>query len=293
MEAYFAFTDECGQYQKLRSEKFKKAHPFYVRSTVIISWSDYLQLQNEMDVIKKDFGLVTEVEVKWSHYGNAIKKNYNAVPHHLSADQLEEYYSRILLLLCTLKSTTIYYTLTDNNAIGQVNEIALLKMHLQNALQRVQMTVSDQAGFAVFVADDLNDKTKALKQAVYGLMSSGDYVQYTNVKKGIYIDFSNQCPGLQIADICAGVFTASLKYESVPIGEKYKFQCGHNLFFSCAYKKIRHTFNNPPCFEIYKIGIKEVPNGAGGKIAKNLSSQIENKLEQDLTHEIFKDEIYG
>ena len=46
MEAYFAFTDECGCYQKNRTEKFNMAHPFYVRSTVIMSFSDYLVLQN-------------------------------------------------------------------------------------------------------------------------------------------------------------------------------------------------------------------------------------------------------
>lgn len=52
----------------------------------------------------------------------------------------------------------VYYTLTDNNEIRQVNETALLKMHLQNAYQRVQSTVSEHDGFAIVVADDLNDK---------------------------------------------------------------------------------------------------------------------------------------
>lgn len=47
MEAYFAFTDECGCYQKNRTEKFNMAHPFYVRSTVIMSFSDYLVLAKE------------------------------------------------------------------------------------------------------------------------------------------------------------------------------------------------------------------------------------------------------
>ena len=45
MEAYFAFTDECGSYQKIRTEKFNKTHPFYVRATAIMSVSDYLVLQ--------------------------------------------------------------------------------------------------------------------------------------------------------------------------------------------------------------------------------------------------------
>ena len=291
MEAYFAFTDESGQYQRIRGEKFNKAHPFYVRSAVIISWPDYLQLQDGIDKIKTSFNLDPKVEVKWSHYGNAIKGNYKNVSHHLISSQLNSYFSQTLSLLCSLKSVEIYYTITDNNAIGRVNEIALLKMHLQNALQKVQTTVSKQDGFAIMVADDLNDKTKSLKQAVYELMLAGDYVQYTNVKKGLYIDFSNQCPGLQIADICAGVFTASLKYETVPDGEKHKFQCGHDLFFSYAYKKTRSSFFNAPYYEVYKFGVKEVPNAAGYDIAKRISNQIENKLEQDLTQEMYESTV--
>ena len=206
MEAYFAFTDESGQYQKNREDRFMLAHPFYVRSTVIISWADYLELQNCLNNIKTGFGLDAKVEVKWSHYGNALKNNYKDVPHHLSSKELIDYCSMVLTLLCNLKTSEVYYTFTCNNAIGRVDEISLLKMHIQNALQRVQKTVSEQNGFAIMVADDLNDKSKTLKQAAYELMLTGDYVQYTNVKKGLYIDFSNQCPGLQIADICAGIF---------------------------------------------------------------------------------------
>ena len=100
--------------------------------------------------------------------------------------------------------------------------MALLKMHLQNVYQRVQKIVSLD-DFAIIVADDLNDKTKALKKVVYELTLAGDYVQYTNVKKGLYIDFLDQCHGLQIADICAGIFTASLKHESVSAEEKHKY----------------------------------------------------------------------
>lgn len=287
MEAYFAFTDECGSYQKKRSENFNKAHPFYVRSTVIISLADYLQLQKRMDEIKAAYGLHPNIEIKWAHYGSALKNNYKKIPHQLTPEQLKEYYAQSLSLLCGLKSAAIYYTLTDNRIIKQVNEISLLKMHLQNAYQRVQATVSDNDGFAIVVADDLNDKTKALKQAVYELTLAGDYVQYTNIKKGLYIDFSDQCHGLQIADICAGVFTATLKCENAPAGDKHKYTCGHDLFFSHAYQKTRNSFFVPPYYDVYKFGVKEVPNGAGETIAKELSRKIEKSLEQDLMREVY------
>lgn len=287
MEAYFAFTDECGDYQKKRSENFNRAHPFYVRSTVIISLDDYLLLQEGMEQIKALFGLQPNIEVKWAHYGSALKNNYRKIRHHLVPQELKEYYTRSLSLLCSLKSATVYYTLTDNISIGNINEIALLKMHLQNAYQKIQTTVSERNGFAIVVADDLNDKTNALKQAVYELTLEGDYVQYTNIKKGLYIDFSDQCPGLQIADICAGVFTASLKFESVDLEQKHKYSLGHELLFDQIYKKTRNGFFHPPSIDIYRYGIKEVPNNAGKPLALDISEKIEGKLEQDLMHELY------
>ena len=290
MEAYFAFTDECGSYQKIRTEKFNKTHPFYVRATAIMSVSDYLVLQNEMDKIKVSFGLQPDTEIKWSHFGSALKGNYGKIPHRLTAAQLKDYYVQVLGLLITLKSAMVYYTLTDNNEIRQVNETALLKMHLHNAYQRVQSTVSEHDGFAIVVADDLNDKTKVLKEAIYDMTLAGDYVQYTNIKKGMYIDFSNQCPGLQIADICAGIFTASAKYERASEKEKHKYECGHELFFDYAYKKTRCCFYNAD-YDIYKFGVKEVPNGAGTAIAKTLAADIANKLSSDLWVEIHKADV--
>lgn len=285
MEPYFAFTDECGNYQKDRSRKFILAHPFYVRATIIISMDDYYTLQKSVADIKQSLGLSENTEIKWSHYGNSIKGNYNNVPHRLSSAQLQKYYADTLSLLNTLNSVVIYYTLTDNNLLGRVDEIALLRMHLQNACQNVQRIMQSRDGFAIIVADDLNSKTKLLKQAVYNMALSGDYVQYSNIKKGLYIDFSDQCHGLQMADICAGVFTASLKYESAVTSEKHKFQCGHNLFFSKIYQKTKNYSHTPPIYEVYKIGVKEVPNGAGDVIAQTISHQIEEKLEHDLRKE--------
>lgn len=287
METFFAFTDESGQYQKIRSVKFNRTHPFYVRSTVIISLNDYVQLQNGIDEIKVSYGLNPRTEIKWSHYGSSLKGNYTRIPHQLTSDQLVEYYSKSLALLCSLNSVSIYYTLTQNNIIGQVNEISLLKMHLQNAYQKIQNTISEKDGFAIVIADDLNDKTKALKQAIYELTLTGDYVQYTNIKKGLYVDYSDQCHGLQLADICAGVFAATLKYESTSEEEKNKFECGHSLFFSKIYKKTRSSFFHSPYYDVYKFGVKEIPSGVGATIAKSISLQIESKLESDLYSELF------
>lgn len=91
-----------------------------------------------------------------------------------------------------------------------------------------------------------------------------------------------------MADICAGAFTASLKYESAQDGEKHKYQCGHELFFNCAYRKTRSSFYNPPYYDVYTHGVKEVPNGAGKAIAQTVARQIETNLERDLMREIYE-----
>ncbi len=289
MDAYFAFTDESGNYQKVRGEKFLLAHPFYVRSTVMISLGDYLQLQKGMDEVKASFGLSPSIEVKWSHLGNAIKGNYSKMPHKLTVEQLGEYFSCILLLMSKLSSVSIYYTLTQNDSIGHVDEAKLIKMHLQNSLQRVQATMSEKDAFAIVIADDLNDKTKSLKQAVYELTLAGDYVQYTNIKKGLYIDFSNQCHGLQIADICAGVFTTTLKYNCAQDTEKHKYLMGYDLFTTYAYMKTRHGFYHAPYYDVYKFGVKEVPYDAGKDTAEAMAGMIANQMERDLWQFMYDD----
>lgn len=293
MNAYFAFTDECGVYEKIRGERFLKNNPFYVRSTVIISLEDYLKLQEEMDKIKLSIGLNPNIEIKWSHYGSIIKNNYSKIPHNLTQKQVEEYFKRILSFFIELKSVEIYYTFTKNDAIGRIDQVALIKMHLQNALQRIQTTMAEKEGFAIVIADDLNDKTKTLKNAMYKLTMEGDYVSYTNIKKGLYVDFSNQCHGLQIADICAGVFTATLKYETANEKDKCKFKFGRELYTRYTSLKTRHGFYHPPTFEVYKFGIKEVPqdNKKGQEIAIQMSNLTAECLEDDLQK--FMIENYG
>ncbi len=290
MDAYFAFTDECGIYQKDKNEKFLKSHPYYVRATVIISLNDYLLLQEEMSRLKETFNLSSRTEIKWSHLGNIIKKNFNRVPHSLSVEQLEEYFFQLFDFSNTLESVKVYYTLTENKQAKQIGEIPLLKMHLQNALQKIQSTMSDCDGFAIVIADDLNDKTKKLKQAVYELTTAGDYVKYTNIKKGLYIDFSDQCHGLQIADIYAGAFTATLKYISASRKERHKFQIGYDLFTKKGYKKTRSSFYHPPNYSTYKFGVKEVPNDTGRELAQSISRKISRALEDDLMKEIFAED---
>lgn len=279
MKAYFAFTDECGDYTKERNARFLAAHPFYVRSTVIMPFDDYQTMQAEMNSIKARFGLKPDVEVKWSHFGSALKNNYTDIPHRLSSEQLASYFSQIFKRFIAHESICVYLTFTDNREVHLIGEIPLLKMHLQNALQKVQTTMQANQGFAIVVADDLNSKSKVLKQAAYQITTTGDFVNYTNIKQGFYVDYSNQCCGLQIADLCAGVFTAMLKWMTAPVGEKHKYELGHNLFCKYLFSRIRCSTEHLPCYEVYRYGIKEVPGHVGEQLAKETAELTERLLE--------------
>lgn len=287
METYFAFTDECGSYQKNRSDKFLRAHPFYVRATVIVSLKDFLEFQDGMDKVKKSLKVPADVEIKWAHIGSILKGNKKHIPHNLTAPELKSYFQKIFQLACSLKSMCVYYTLTDNSLLGHVDEVNLIKMHLQNALQNVQRTMESRNAYAVVIADDLNDKTRTLKTSLHNIMLEGDYVKYKNIKKGLYVDLSDQCQGLQLADIFAGAFTALLKYESSIEKEKHKFEWAYQLFFQYAYTRTRNTVYQLPYYEVYKYGVKEVPNKAGTEIARRVSGLIEDKMERDLTESLW------
>ena len=225
MNAYFSFSDECGNYHRDRKKRNVKADPFYVRATLIISLEDYLELQTKMNELKIAYGLGSKDEIKWSHYGNARKGRFEKVPGRFSAEWIASYIKEIITLLVSLRTAEIYYTFTDNAQVNQIDSIKLYGMHLQNAMQRIQRTMEIHNGFSILVADELSDvkSTKELKKDVYAKAVNGDFVQYKNIKKGFYVDFSNQCQGLQMADICAGVFTATLKYMIADTTEKHKY----------------------------------------------------------------------
>ena len=149
MNPYFVFSDESGNYEQIRDAKFHCRDPFYVRSTIIISLEDYIALQKGITSIKDKFDLPPQTEVNWSHYGSAIKNNYKKIPHTLTPLQLEDYYRQCLALLDSLDSVSIYYTFTENKSVGRIDKLKLIKMHLQNAYQRVQAVMSSKDGYAI------------------------------------------------------------------------------------------------------------------------------------------------
>lgn len=277
MKSYYVFSDECGQYIKERSQKFNNAHPFYVRSTVIIDLDDYIKLDNLINQIKNKYNISYKQEIKWSHLGNYIKGKPPEYLTDLSLSDFKNCISEIIKSINKCESLLLFFTLTDNRIDKQVDEIKLITMHLQNMLQRVCYEMKNNR-FASIIIDDLGKKKNGiLKRVCYSLMNDGDtYVNYQNILKSILIDFSDQCTGLQIADICAGIMTASLKYISSADNKKQNFKYSYDLLMSVIYNKIRYSKYG----DIYGYGIREVPNNAGTKISKEISQLIKNKQQQ-------------
>lgn len=102
----------------------------------------------------------------------------------------------------------------------------------------------------------------------------------------MFVDYSDQCCGLQIADICAGIFTASLKY--LAFGGSSKFRFSYNLLKNGLFEKIRHNDSNLPNYEVYKYGVKEVPKDIGRDDAKAVSSCIEASFANDLRRMLYQ-----
>lgn len=283
-EVTLVFTDECGVYQKDRTEKNNRSHPFYVRSNLMISINDYLHLEDKMKELKKQININPKIEIKWSHLGNLLKGNDKLLKYNINLSNLQLYFVNLLKEICNCKSAELFFSLTNNKKIGKVDEIKLIKMHLQNTYQRVQIYSKKRNSVAFIIADDMNNKNKDLKNALYNLTLEGDqFTDYENINKVLFIDYSDQCCGLQVADICAGAFTASLKYITVEENEKHKFNFGYGLLINILSDIIRCNENTFPYSEVYGYGVREVPNDSGKKEAQEISRIILNKINEPYT----------
>lgn len=286
----FVFTDECGAYEKNRTNKALKAHPYYVRSNFIISMDDYNELEENIKKAKADIGLQPYCEIKWDHFGSLIKGRNIGID--ITVDQIKRYFYDVVGIIQKYKSTKLFYTVTKLSDIGNVDKVKLIKMHMQNAFQKVQMDAESKNSRAIIVADDLNSENKKLKQALYSLTTDGDnYFTYTNIYKGLFVDYSDQCCGLQMADLCAGIFTATLKYLDASEHDKNKYMFAYELFDKYLINHVRKDDRNLPYYTVYGYGVKEVPNGCGKNEVKRVSEIIEKRLYDDLLQMIECDNV--
>lgn len=257
MNAYLIFSDETGAYCKNPNEKFRHSHPFYIRSNVRFSSDDYRKFQNEIQELNKQYGVPIGEEIKWSDLWEIHKGKYRSeFLKEKSEDSLKGYYRRVFNHAISKNSLEFIFTITCiYTQPCYQSEEGILKFHLQEAMQRVNMDAQPD-DFAIIIIDELNpDKIKKLKLACHEIAVTGDFIKYKNIYSGILTESSLQSAGIQIADFAAGIMNGYLRGALLSRG-KYEFATG--LFDEFVLPHLRHH----PDGRIMGYGVREVPSDA-------------------------------
>lgn len=243
---YFVFTDEAGSYKQNPSAEHIRKHPYYIRSYVAMSIDDYRNYQREMLILGKEFAIPFKEEIKWSDlFCKIINKPRNSFIEGLSTDSLKGYYRKVLETATNHDSLNFIFTLTDIiDRYCNCREETLYSFHLQDAFQRIQMDLSINHGFAIFVMDELNSGViNQIKAVCHSFTENGDFVNYNNLYHGVLIENSLYSPGIQLADYAAGIMNGYLRGKTTSQG-KFKFATDlFNEFVNLKLRKIDDGIN--------------------------------------------------
>ena len=253
---YLIFTDEAGAYKAQTTPEFRRRHPFYVRSNVIISMDDYMEFQKEMQTLNGMYEIPVGEEIKWSDLWEKLR-NRPRTPAiaAITEDRLKGYYRKVFE--CASQKASLLYIFTITNVYEQyclLEERHIYKFHLQEAFQRVQMDLCPRNEFAVFIMDELNAETiKQIKAVCHEFTVNGDFIRnYGNVYHSILTESSNQSAGIQLADYAVGAMYGYLR-RSFIAPDNYAFAT--DMYNDYIYRKLRHSAMG----SIMGYGIREVP----------------------------------
>lgn len=264
---YLIFTDEAGSYKAQTTPEFRKRHPFYVRSNVMISMDDYMEFQKEMQTLNGMYEIPVGEEIKWSDLWEKLR-NRPRTPAiaAIAEDRLKGYYRKVFE--CASQKTSLQYIFTITNVYEPyclLEERHTYKFHLQEAFQRVQMDLRPHNEFAVFIMDELNaETTKQIKAVCHEFTVNGDFIRnYGNVYHSILTESSNQSAGIQLADYAVGAMYGYLR-RSFIAADNYAFAT--DIYNDYIYRKLRHNATGL----IMGYGIREVPKHP--TLRKNLAA---------------------
>ncbi|MEL7005609.1 MAG: DUF3800 domain-containing protein [Bacteroidota bacterium] len=282
MSIYFGFSDECGKYQNSKSKKYLRVHPYYLRSTLLIDAEEWKKLNNQFCELKVLFDFPLEKEIKWAYLWQLrnYQKRNETVPDKRDFKFLEsydyhdliEFVEKALQLLESLNYKKIILTYTENASSPNINEKAMLKMHLQEHMQRIEMQIQTRSeeNLAVLFFDPVSEETdQHLRDIYFDLYNSGDFIHsYKHIKDSLNIEHSHQSVGIQISDYISGTFSAILKGRS---SEKY--DRGKKMFYNHVYPNLRKHNGR-----IWGIGVREVPSSS--KRRKELAKHIDEEKDK-------------
>ena len=253
---YLIFTDEAGAYKAQTTPEFRRRHPFYVRSNVMVSMDDYMEFQKEMQTLNGMYEIPVGEEIKWSDLWEKLR-NRPRTPAiaDITEDRLKGYYRKVFE--CASQKDSLQYIFTITNVYEQyclLEERHVYKFHLQEAFQRVQMDLRPRNEFAVFIMDELNAETiKQIKAVCHEFTVNGDFIRnYENVYHSILTESSNQSAGIQLADYAVGAMYGYLR-RSFIAPDNYAFAT--DMYNDYIYRKLRHSAMG----SIMRYGIREVP----------------------------------
>lgn len=266
MSTFFGFSDECGMYRQVRNDKFLNAHPYYLRSTLLISANEWRDMNYKFQEIKKSFSIPLSKEVKWAYLWNLRKHQDNNKEisdkqeykflEHLGYEGVLDFISQALSIISTLDYKKIIITHTDNAICPSYTEKTSLTMHIQEHMQRIEMEMQvKKENLAVLFFDPVCQNTDRLLRNIYfDLFNTGDFIKkYNHIKDSLNIENSHQSVGIQIADYISGTFSCMLK------GRKSEnYLDGKNLFFDYVYPNLRRKKSG----ELFGFGLREIPSNS-------------------------------
>jgi hypothetical protein len=263
MSIFFGFSDECGTYQMVKTKRHLQVHPHYIRSTLLIKAEEWKTLNKAFIDLKLAYSLPIEKEIKWAHLWQLrnFQKNKKPIPKKKDFKFLENYDYHVLIefvekcleLINKIEYKKIIITHTDNVNCAKINEKAMLKMHLQEHMQRIEMQIQTRSeeNLAVLFFDPVSESTdKLLRDIYFDLFNSGDFINsYKHIKDSLNIEHSHQSVGIQIADYISGAFSAILKGR-----DSSNYDRGKLMYYNSVHPNLR-IYNGT----VWGVGIREVP----------------------------------
>ena len=238
MSTYFGFSDESGDYLKDITAKQLKTHLYYIRATLIMNSAEWKKLNSLFKQLKKDFELPANKEFKWCYLWRLKTKQVGELeikekePYKFlesySYEKLESFVESCLNLINELDYKKIILTYTDNSLINKHEVKHILKFHIQEIMQRIEMDLqNDYNNLAVLFIDPVSEAKNSFFREIYNeLFIEGDFIKdYKHIKDSINIEFSHHSVGIQLADFISGTYSSVLKSKN-----KGNFKFGKRLF---------------------------------------------------------------
>jgi hypothetical protein len=230
---------------------------------VLLDVDSWRKLKIEYAKLKTEtYGLPAGKEIKWSYLWS-IKKHANRneiIPtdreysflNGVQYEKLLRFVGDSCRLLIGCAYCKLIFTLTFNNTSLYQTKESILKMHLQELMQRIEMEIqSDSDNLSIMFFDSENPSTESLLRNAYRLIyTNGDFItEYRHIKDSISFELSHHSFGIQMADYVAGIFHGFLQ----------GYKDSSELFSTFVYQMLRRDKDNG---KILGYGIREVPSNA-------------------------------